>query len=98
MSIAKSPAELIVDLTDQVRLLRQDVGNLTTTKAEAVKLMASVQKAAKDAFEQSERIGRWLRTCPAACTGTTWHPLRRPHTRCERRGDQIKARGHHRCA
>ena len=56
---AKSPAELIADLTDQVRLLRQDVGNLTataTTKAEAAKLMASVQKATKDALEQNRQI------------------------------------------
>ena len=30
-AVAKSPAELIADLTDQVRLLRQDVGNLTAT-------------------------------------------------------------------
>jgi hypothetical protein len=57
---AKSPAELIADLTDQVRLLRQDVGNLTataTTKAEAAKLMASVQKITADALEQNRQIG-----------------------------------------
>ena len=51
---AKSPAELIADLTDQVRLLRQDVGNLTataTTKAEAARLRASVQKITIDALE-----------------------------------------------
>lgn len=57
---AKSPAELIADLTDQVRLLRQDVGNLTataTTKAEAARLMASVQKITIDALEQNRQIG-----------------------------------------
>jgi len=57
---AKSPAALIADLTDQVRLLRQDVGNLTataTTKAEAAKLMASVQKITADALEQNRQIG-----------------------------------------
>ena len=57
---AKSPAELIADLTDQVRLLRQDVGNLTataTTKAEAAKLRASVQKITIDALEQNRQIG-----------------------------------------
>ena len=55
----KSPAELIADLTDQVRLLRQDVGSLTTaapTKAEAARLMASVQKAANEAFERSQHF------------------------------------------
>jgi hypothetical protein len=60
MSAAKSPAELIADLTDQVRLLRQDVGNLTataTTKAEAAKLRASVQKITIDALEQNRQIG-----------------------------------------
>ncbi|MCG6113367.1 MAG: hypothetical protein MEQ74_14590 [Paracoccus sp.] len=57
---AKSPAELMADLTDQVRLLRQDVGNLTataTTKAEAARLMASVQKITADALEQNRQIG-----------------------------------------
>ncbi|WP_282029957.1 hypothetical protein [Paracoccus marcusii] len=57
----KSPAELMADLTDQVRLLRQDVGNLTAsapTKAEAARLMASVQKAAKEAFERSQEVIR----------------------------------------
>lgn len=56
---AKSPSELIADLTDQVRLLRQDVGNLTataTTKAEATKLMAGMQKATKDALEQNRQV------------------------------------------
>ncbi|WP_282604005.1 hypothetical protein [Paracoccus sp. PARArs4] len=56
---AKSPGELIADLTDQVRLLRQDVGNITattTTKAEAARLMASVQKAAEEAFEHAQEV------------------------------------------
>jgi len=56
---AKSPAELMADLTDQVRLLRQDVGNLTataTTKAEAAKLMAGMQKATRDALEQNRQV------------------------------------------
>ena len=56
----KSPAQVINDLSDQVRLLRQDVGNLTataTTKAEAAKLMASVQKITIDALEQNRQIG-----------------------------------------
>ena len=59
-TVAKSPAELIADLTDQVRLLRQDVGNLTataTTKAEGARLMASVQKITIDALEQNRQIG-----------------------------------------
>ena len=65
---AKSHAELIADLTDQVRLLRQDVGNLTataTTKAEAAKLMARIEKASEEAFvhaqeviDASEHLGR----------------------------------------
>ena len=59
MSAPKSPAELMADLTDQVRLLRQDVVNLTataTTKAEAAKLMASVQRATQDAFVRSQQV------------------------------------------
>ena len=43
----------------QVRLLRQDVSNLTataTTKAEAAKLMAGVQKATKEAFEHAQEV------------------------------------------
>ncbi|RJL03322.1 hypothetical protein D3P06_10495 [Paracoccus aestuarii] len=58
---AKSPAELMADLTDQVRLLRQDVANLTAsapTKAEAARLTASVQKASKEAFERSQEVIR----------------------------------------
>lgn len=56
---AKSPSELIADLTDQVRLLRQDVGNLTataTTKAEAAKLIASMQKAIEETFEHAQEV------------------------------------------
>ena len=56
---AKSPAELIADLTDQVRLLRQDVGNLTataTTKAEAAKLMARIEKASGEAFAHAQEV------------------------------------------
>ena len=69
-AVAKSPAELIADLTDQVRLLRQDVGNLTataTTKAEAARLMARIEKASGEAFahaqeviDASEHLGRRL--------------------------------------
>ena len=58
---AKSPGELIADLTDQVRLLRQDVGNMAAsapTKAEAARLMASVQKAATEASERSQEVIR----------------------------------------
>lgn len=57
----KSPAELMADLTDQVRLLRQDVANLTAsapTKAEAAKITVSVQKAANEAFERSQQAIR----------------------------------------
>ena len=56
---AKSPAELIADLTDQVRLLRQDVGNLTataTTKAEAARLMARIEKASEEAFAHAQEV------------------------------------------
>ena len=56
---AKSPAELIADLTDQVRLLRQDVGNLTataTTKAEAARLMARIEKASGEAFAHAQEV------------------------------------------
>ena len=69
-AVAKSPAELIADLTDQVRLLRQDVGNLTataTTKAEAARLMARIEKASGEAFahaqeviDASEHLGRQM--------------------------------------
>ena len=56
---AKSPAQVINDLTDQVRLLRQDVTNLTataTTKKEAAALRAAVQASAKEAQDRSEKI------------------------------------------
>ena len=56
---AKSPAELIADLTDQVRLLRQDVGNLTataTTKAEAARLRARIEKASEEAFAHAQEV------------------------------------------
>ena len=55
----KSPAQLMNDLTDQVRLLRQDVVNLTattTTKKEAAALRAAVQASAKEAHERSAKI------------------------------------------
>ena len=51
----KSPAQLMNDLTDQVRLLRQDVVNLTattTTKKEAAALRASVQASAQEAHDR----------------------------------------------
>ncbi len=51
----KSPAQVINDLTDQVRLLRQDVANLTataTTKKEAAALRAAVQASAQEAHER----------------------------------------------
>ena len=47
-----SPAQLMNDLTDQVRLLRQDVVNLTaiaTTKTEAAALRTAVQTSVKEA-------------------------------------------------
>ena len=51
----KSPAQVINDLTDQVRLLRQDVVNLTataTTKKDAAALRAAVQASAQEAHER----------------------------------------------
>lgn len=51
----KSPAQVINDLTDQVRLLRQDVTNLTataTTKKEAAALRAAVQASVKEAHDR----------------------------------------------
>lgn len=51
----KSPAQLMNDLTDQVRLLRQDVVNLTataTTKKDAAALRASVQASAQEAHDR----------------------------------------------
>ena len=55
----KSPAQVINDLTDQVRLLRQDVTNLTataTTKKEAAALRASVQASVKEAQDRSAKV------------------------------------------
>ena len=54
----KSPAQLMNDLTDQVRLLRQDVVNLTataTTKKEAAALRAAVQASVKEAHDRSAK-------------------------------------------
>ena len=56
---AKSPAQLINDLSDQVRLLRQDVVNLTataTTKKEAAALRAAVQASVKEAQDRSAKV------------------------------------------
>ena len=55
----KSPAQVINDLTDQVRLLRQDVTNLTataTTKKEAAALRASVQASVQEAQDRSAKV------------------------------------------
>ena len=55
----KSPAQLMNDLTDQVRLLRQDVVNLTataTTKKDAAALRASVQASVKEAQDRSAKV------------------------------------------
>lgn len=55
----KSPAQLMNDLSDQVRLLRQDVVNLTvtaTTKKEAAALRASVQASVKEAQDRSAKV------------------------------------------
>ena len=55
----KSPAQVINDLSDQVRLLRQDVTNLTataTTKKEAAALRAAVQASVKEAQERSAKV------------------------------------------
>lgn len=54
----RSPAQVINDLSDQVRLLRQDVVNLTataTTKKEAAALRASVQASAQEAHDRSAK-------------------------------------------
>ena len=54
----KSPAQLMNDLTDQVRLLRQDVADLTataTTRKEAAALRASVQASAQEAQDRSAK-------------------------------------------
>ena len=55
----RSPAQVINDLTDQVRLLRQDVAVLTataTTKKEAAALRASVQASAQEAHDRSAKV------------------------------------------
>ena len=55
----KSPAQVINDLTDQVRLLRQDVAVLTataTTKKEAAALRAAVQASVKEAQDRSAKV------------------------------------------
>lgn len=55
----KSPAQVINDLTDQVRLLRQDVAVLTataTTKKDAAALRAAVQASVKEAQDRSTKI------------------------------------------
>lgn len=57
----KSPAQVINDLTDQVRLLRQDVAVLTataTTKKEAAALRASVQASVQEAQNLSAKVLR----------------------------------------
>lgn len=57
----KSPAQVINDLTDQVRLLRQDVAALTataTTKKEAAALRASVQASVEEAHDRSAKVLR----------------------------------------
>ena len=58
---SKSPAQVINDLTDQVRLLRQDVAALTataTTKKEAAALRASVQASVEEAHDRSAKVLR----------------------------------------
>lgn len=55
----KSPAQVINDLSDQVRLLRQDVADLTataTTKKEAAALRAAVQASVKEAQDRSTKV------------------------------------------
>ena len=55
----RSPAQLMNDLTDQVRLLRQDVADLTataTTKKDAAALRAAVQASVKEAQERSAKV------------------------------------------
>lgn len=57
----RSPAQVINDLTDQVRLLRQDVAALTataTTKKEAAALRASVQASVEEAHDRSAKVLR----------------------------------------
>lgn len=55
----RSPAQVINDLTDQVRLLRQDVAALTataTSKKDAAALRAAVQASVKEAQDRSTKI------------------------------------------
>lgn len=55
----KSPAQVINDLTDQVRLLRQDVAVLTataTTKKDAAALRTAVQASVKEAQDRSAKV------------------------------------------
>lgn len=55
----KSPAQVINDLSDQVRLLRQDVVNLTataTSKKDAAALRAAVQASVKEAQDRSAKV------------------------------------------
>ena len=55
----RSPAQVINDLSDQVRLLRQDVTNLTataTTKKDAAALRAAVQASVKEAQDRSAKV------------------------------------------
>lgn len=55
----RSPAQVINDLTDQVRLLRQDVAVLTTTattKKDAAALRAAVQASVKEAQDRSAKV------------------------------------------
>ena len=60
----KSPAQVINDLSDQVRLLRQDVTNLTataTTKKEAAALRAAVQASVKEAQDAQAALAEYER-------------------------------------
>ena len=55
----RSPAQVINDLSDQVRLLRQDVAVLTTTattKKDAAALRAAVQASVKEAQDRSAKV------------------------------------------
>ena len=55
----KSPAQVINDLSDQVRLLRQDVAVLTataTSKKDAAALRAAVQASVKEAQDRSAKV------------------------------------------
>ena len=64
---AKTPAELMADLTDQVRLLRLDVANLSAahpTKAEA-EATALILEEAQDSIDKlhqtiPDKINQWL--------------------------------------